>query len=111
MRTAAVRTYPGIDTEEHVPFGRCQPSATGRGLTLSLAVVWSSAGGQTERLGGDRDARALGPGGEFEAKAKLETEVRFGLGVPGTLGVVTPTPDSRSRSGDGARKHPAGRNG
>ena len=69
---------------------RVAPSASGRGLTLSLAPVWGSAGSQAERIWGARDARELGQDADFEATARLETELGYGLGVPGTRGVVTP---------------------
>ena len=69
---------------------RVAPSASGRGLTLSLAPVWGSAGSQAERIWGARDARELGQDADFEATARLETELGYGLAVPGTRGVVTP---------------------
>ena len=69
---------------------RVAPSASGRGLTLSLAPVWGSAGSQAERIWGARDARELGQDADFEATARLETELGYGIGVPGTRGVVTP---------------------
>ena len=69
---------------------RVSPSQTGRGLTLSLTPVWGHAGSQAERLWGARDASGLEPGGEFEARARIETEVGYGLVGPRGLGVVTP---------------------
>ena len=69
---------------------RVNPSESGRGLTFSIAPVWGSTGSQAERLWGARDAGELGPGGEFEAKARLETELGYGFGVPGTRAVMTP---------------------
>ena len=69
---------------------RISPGESGRGLTFTLAPVWGNPGSQANRLWGARDATALEPGGEFEAKARLETEVGYGFGVPGALGVVTP---------------------
>ena len=69
---------------------RVSPSASGRGLTFSIAPVWGNAGSQADRLFGARDARELEPGAEFEATGRLETELGYGIGVPGTRGVVTP---------------------
>ena len=69
---------------------RVSPGRSGRGLTLSLTPVWGNAGSQAERLWRARDASGLEPGGEFAARARLETEVGYGFGAPGALGVVTP---------------------
>ena len=69
---------------------RVTPSGSGRGLTLSIAPVWGSTGSQAERLWGARDARELGLETEFEARARLEAELGYGIGVPGTRGVATP---------------------
>ena len=69
---------------------RVNPSASGRGLSLSITPVWGKAGSRTEGLWSARDARDLEPGGEFEARGRIETELGYGIGVPGSRGVVTP---------------------
>ena len=69
---------------------RMNPSASGRGLTLSIAPVWGQAGSQADSLWYARDARDFEPGGEFEARSRIETELGYGIGVPGSRGVVTP---------------------
>ena len=69
---------------------RVSPGQSGRGLTLSLTPVWGNAGSQAERLWGARDASGLEPGGEFRARARLETEVGYGLTGPRGVAVVTP---------------------
>ena len=69
---------------------RVSPSDSGRGLTLSLAPVWGAAGSRTEQLWGARDAGTLGTDSEFDAKARVEAEVEYGIGVPRTRSVVTP---------------------
>ena len=69
---------------------RVNPSQSGRGLTLAIAPVWGSAGSQAGRLWGARDARELGQEAEFEATARLETELGYGMSVPRTRSVVTP---------------------
>ena len=66
------------------------PSQSGRGLTIAIAPVWGSAGSQAERLWGARDARELGQEAEFEAEARLEAELGYGMSLPQTRGVVTP---------------------
>ena len=68
---------------------RVNPSGTGRGLTLSVAPEWGRAASGAQGLWNARDARELGPSGEFEATRRLVTEVGYGLGVPGSPGVVT----------------------
>ena len=69
---------------------RVNPSQSGRGLTIAIAPVWGSAGSQAERLWGARDARELGQEAEFEAEARLEAELGYGMSLPQTRGVVTP---------------------
>ena len=69
---------------------RVNPSQSGRGLTFAISPVWGAAGSQAERLWGARDARELGTEREFEATGRLEAELGYGIGVPGTRGVVTP---------------------
>ena len=63
---------------------RVAPSASGRGLTLSIAPVWGNAGSASERLWSARNAGELGAGQEFEATARLETELGYGIVVPGS---------------------------
>ena len=46
---------------------RMTPSASGRGLTLSIAPAWGRTGSATERLWSAHDARGLGADNEFEA--------------------------------------------
>ena len=69
---------------------RVNPSQSGRGLTFAIAPVWGSAGSASERLWTARNAGELGVEQEFEATARLETELGYGIGVPGTRGIVTP---------------------
>ena len=69
---------------------RVSPSASGRGLTLSIAPVWGTAGSRSEHLWSARNAGELGGEQEFEATARLETDLGYGIGVPGTRGIVTP---------------------
>ena len=69
---------------------RVAPSASGRGLIVSIAPVWGAAGSRSEHLWSARNAGELGVEQEFEATARLETELGYGIGVPGTRGIVTP---------------------
>ena len=85
---------------------RVNPSQSGRGLTFAIAPVWGSAGSQAERLWGARDARELGQEAEFEATARLEAELGYGMSLPQTRGVVTPY--TGLSLGEGARTYRAG---
>ena len=66
------------------------PSASGRGLTLSIAPEWGRPGSAAEQLWSARDARELEGGGEFEAGARVVAEMGYGLGLNNGRGVLTP---------------------
>ena len=69
---------------------RMTPSASGRGLTLSIAPAWGRTGSATERLWSAHDARGLGADNEFEAGGQLAMDAGYGVGLPGNCGVLTP---------------------
>ena len=69
---------------------RVAPSASGRGLIVSIAPVWGAAGSRSEHLWSARNAGKLGVEQKFEAAARLETDLAYGIGVPGVRGIVTP---------------------
>ena len=69
---------------------RMTPSASGRGLSLTLAPVWGNAAGGAERLWSARDATVLAVGEEAEAEGRLEAELGYGLGLARMPGVLTP---------------------
>ena len=69
---------------------RMTPSASGRGLTLSIAPAWGRTGSATERLWSAHDARGLGADSEFEAGGQLAMDAGYGVGLPGNRGVLTP---------------------
>ena len=69
---------------------RLDPGASGRCLSLSLAPVWGTPSSGVDRLWSARDAAGLAPGGEFEAKRGLESEIGYGFGAFGERGLVTP---------------------
>ena len=67
---------------------RITPSASGRGLMLSIAPEWGRTGSAKERLWSARDASGLGADGEFEGGSRLAVDAGYGLGLG--LGVLTP---------------------
>ena len=69
---------------------RVTPSPSGRGLTLAIAPAWGRTESAAERLWSAQDARGLGADNEFEADSRLEMEAGYGLGLPGSRGVLTP---------------------
>ena len=69
---------------------RVTPSASGRGLTLSIAPAWGRTGSATERLWSAHDARGLGADNEFEAAGQLAMDAGYRVGLPGNRGVLTP---------------------
>ena len=75
--------------EEHGASGavRVTPSASGRGLSLSIVPAWGRTGSDAERLWSARDAGALGAG---EGADRLDMEAGYGLGLAEGRGVLTP---------------------
>ena len=69
---------------------RMTPSASGRGLTLSIAPAWGRTGSATERLWSAHDARGLGAENEFEAAGQLAMDAGYGFGLAHRRGVLTP---------------------
>ena len=67
---------------------RITPSASGRGLTLSIAPEWGRTGSATEQLWSARDATALGTDRVFDGDARLALDAGYGVGVG--RGVLTP---------------------
>ena len=69
---------------------RITPSASGRGLTLSIAPQWGRAGSTTQRLWSARDASALGTHNAFEADSRLSIDAGYGFALVHGHGVLTP---------------------
>ena len=69
---------------------RIDPGASGRGLSLTLTPSFGAASSGVEQLWSHRDATGLTPDGEFEAESRIETELGYGIGLPGTQGLLTP---------------------
>ena len=67
---------------------RITPSASGRGLTLSIAPQWGRTGSAAEQLWSAPDATALGTDRVFEGDARLALDAGYGVGVG--HGVLTP---------------------
>ena len=67
---------------------RITPSASGHGLTLTIAPEWGRTGSATEQLWSARDATALGTDRMFERDARLALDAGYGVGVG--RGVLTP---------------------
>ena len=69
---------------------RVTPSASGRGLALTIAPQWGRTGSATERLWSARDASALGARSEFKPSARLAIDASYGFGLGAERGVLTP---------------------
>ena len=69
---------------------RLDPGASGRGLSLSLAPSFGAASSGVDRLWSGQDTAGLAANDNFEPGGRLKTELGYGLGAPGNLGVVTP---------------------
>ena len=68
---------------------RVDPSASGRGLSLTLAPTWGDAASAVERLWSRRDAGGFAANAEFEPRARLDAELGYGVGAPHGLGIMT----------------------
>ena len=68
---------------------RLTPSASGRGLSLSVAPTWGRTGSASERLW-SRDAGELEGGGGFEADGRIEAQLGYGFALPRDRGLLTP---------------------
>ena len=90
VRTLIAHEATGYDEWGASGAIRVTPSASGRGLTLSIAPEWGRTGSATERLWSAHDATALGAESEFEAGNNLQMDAGYGVGVPGNRGVLTP---------------------
>ena len=69
---------------------RVDPSASGRGLSLTLAPAWGDAASAVERLWSLRDPGGLAANADFEPRARLDAELGYGLRGPRGVGVATP---------------------
>ena len=69
---------------------RVTPSASGRGLTLSIAPAWGQTGSAAERLWSAHDTSAVGNDSEFEPESRLEIDAGYGFGLTHGRGAFTP---------------------
>ena len=93
----AVRTLVAHESQGYEEWGasgalRIAPDASGRGLSLTLApALGASSSGGAQRLWSAADARALAPGGAFEAARRLEAELGYGFAMGSGSYTGTPT--------------------
>ena len=69
---------------------RLDPGERGRGLSFSLAPTIGATSSAAERLWGAHDARALAPGGDFEAARGLQGQMGYGMALFGDRFTGTP---------------------
>ena len=69
---------------------RVEPSASGRGLSVTLAPAWGNAASAVERLWSLRDPGGLASNADPEPGARLDAELGYGLTGPRGVGVATP---------------------
>ena len=69
---------------------RLAPSASGRGLSLSIAPTWGRTGSASEWLWSARDMGELEGGGGFEADGRIEAQMGYGFALPHDRGLLTP---------------------
>ena len=66
------------------------PSASGRGLTASIAPEWGRSTSATDPLWSGADARTLTSGAQFEPTSRVVTHVGYGFGLGEGRGLLTP---------------------
>ena len=69
---------------------RLAPSASGRGLSVSIAPTWGRTGSASEWLWSARDMGEFEGGGEFEADGRIEAQLGYGAALPHNRGLLTP---------------------
>ena len=90
VRALAVHEASGYEEWGASGSVRVDPSASGRGLSLTLAPAWGDAASAVERLWSLRDPGGLVANDDFEARARLDAELGYGLKGPRGVGVATP---------------------
>lgn len=90
--TGSVRTLIAQEESGYEEWGasgaiRIDPGSSGRGLSLSITPTWGAAGSSVDQLWTLTDTSRF-VDGEFEAERRLEAELGYGIGVPGTRGLV-----------------------
>ena len=69
---------------------RLAPSASGRGLSVSIAPTWGRTGSASEWLWSARDMGEFEGGGGFEADGRIEAQLGYGFALPHDRGLLTP---------------------
>ena len=92
---ARARTLVAHEASDYEEWGasaavRLAHSASGRGLSLSIAPTWGRTGSASERLWSARDAGELEGGGGFEADGRIEVQLGYGFALPRNRGLLTP---------------------
>ena len=90
VRALAVHEASGYEEWGASGSVRVEPSASGRGLSLTLAPTWGNASSAVERLWSLRDPGGLAANDDFEPRARLDAELGYGLKGPRGVGVATP---------------------
>ena len=90
VRALAVHEASGYEEWGASGSVRVEPSASGRGLSLTLAPTWGDASSAVERLWSLRDPGGLAANADPEPRARLDAEVGYGLKGPRGVGVATP---------------------
>ena len=111
---AQARTLVAHEDSDYEEWGmsgaiRVTLSASGRGLTLSIAPAWGQTGSAAERLWSGHDARALGADSEFEAGSRLELDNGVRLRAseqPGRAHALRWAHPRGCREPHGAHRHP-----
>ena len=69
---------------------RLDPGISGRGVSLTVAPVWGAPSGGVEQLWSTGTAVGLSADDAFDAQARLQAELGYGLRPPVGQGVLTP---------------------
>ena len=87
---------------------RLDPGISGRGVSLSIGPVWGAASGGAERLWSTGSPAGLAADGAFDAQARLQAELGYGLRPPVGRGVLTPYAGLSATGDDDGRTYHIG---
>ena len=88
VRTLIAHEASGYDEWGASGAIRVNPSASGRGLSVSVATEWGRSASATERLWSVGNARTLENGAEFDPASRVVMNAGYGFGLGG--GLLTP---------------------
>ena len=69
---------------------RLNPSASGRGMTLSIAPQWGRTGSRAHQMWSTHNATGLGTNNAYEPEAQIAMDAGYGFGAGPGRGVLTP---------------------